>query len=921
MKLVQPRLVAHRGSVEAAGFAFDLELAGEAEVQRRVFACWQPGATLHALDGQRWILQLQRTMRVHAETCNGTALVRDAAGNLSGAPLAADERAALELRGGDVVLVRAGVAQRYSLAACQQLDPSEWLDVDDFQVLDVAPLASSARAQPASALSAPERDVRTLLGATAPEPAPEREALLRELHGEADRRHGSKHASRMRPRWHERLRLGWRSLLAALRSGNARRAAIDPASARPSGGLQTRPPWARMFDWLNARFVQLLYWTRIARVLGARQARYLQEMLEMFDRGDIQDALRHAIPLNDERTAAALRTAFARPTPRADLTISPRAAASTSTLSLGSDLFALVRQKYERAARTLEAQKRIEEAAFVWAELLGDAEAAVALLERNGQLRKAAQLAEGRELAPGLVVRQWFLAGDQSRAIAIAKRYRAFADAIARLEKSNRLTRAAERLRLLYGDALAEAGDYAGAVDVLWPLDTARKLAASFLLRALEAGGAQAGRSLARMLAVQLEPTQALLERVRQLASDATPHAAMTRLAFAHALLAQQPATPLLRSGARAALRALLGDAARGWLVLERRTRERLLDLAEDGALRADLPMLSDRGGRMALALRSTPIAQRIAASDVGSIAIEDAALLPDGRALLALGELGMRSYRADLRSFVALSEPAHSLVVNLDSTRVIALAPRGRRYKLARVETTTGRAQSWCDAEIDRFASTFDGMRWFIGAADALLAVDVTADDFRTLWRVERISGRERDGLADIAAGADRLELLVEGGSHDDYWSYELDTLKLRTRSPVPLARYTRLPFLRRLRPGTAQVVCLSAEAEGTELAVALHTPTAVLGLTTLQGFLDQAELRVRGDWAAAALWGPAGGEVFLVHLVENKIVLRCVLERSRRLQLRLEEHSLLVCDDLGRLRAWSLADGRVLCDLRAAV
>jgi hypothetical protein len=57
------------------------------------------------------------------------------------------------------------------------------------------------------------------------------------------------------------------------------------------------------------------------------------------------------------------------------------------------------------------------------------------------------------------------------------------------------------------------------------------------------------------------------------------------------------------------------------------------------------------------------------------------------------------------------------------------------------------------------------------------------------------------------------------------------------------------------------------------------------------------------------------------LVSLSDGQIVLRFALEGTSRLRLRLAEHSLLIADDLGRVRALSLMDGRVLCDLRVSV
>jgi hypothetical protein len=898
---------------------FELEPAGEAETRRRVLAHWQRGATLHLLAGDRWLLQLMAPKRVHAESCVATPLVRHPRGHLLAAPFTASEIEGLGISAASVVYLQGGVARAVGLRGLPSADPAAWLSLEAFQVVGAVPLAAARSVEPPSvALPAAARGVREVLGAAVPAVAPERDAMLDALL----QTEASSGPQTVKPRAVvtalARVHSAWRRWLARLRR-RPKAAAGSRAAAAPSAAASPGRPsaWRRMLEWLKGRVAQALW--RPLR-LDQKHARYLQDMLEMFDRGDLYNALRHAIPLSDERSQRALRTAFASPKPRTDLNISLTRAPAASTIGLANDVHSLVRAKYERAARTLEAQQRIDEAAFVWAELLGEVETAVALLERSGQLRKAAQLAETGKLAAGLVVRLWFLARDEARAVAIARAYGAFADAIARLEASARYAHAARQLRLHYGDALAKAGDYSGAVDVLWPVDEARMLAASFLLRALEVGGAQSGRALARMLAVGLEPEPTLIERVRMLAHDGTPQAALTRLAFAHALLTEQPGPARLRVGARAVFRALLADASRGHVAFPPKLQRTLLNLLDDAVLSADLPAQGQLAGR-AWPRAGRP-EQRVDAGDRGSVSVHDAVLLPDGRVLVALGEMGLRVYRADLRSHTPLFQPAQRVVINPEATRAIALAQRGRIYKLSRIDLHARRAQAWCDAEIDQFAKEFDGARWFIAAADALLAIDVTADEFQALWRVERVTGRGRNAFADISASPDKLELLEKNGSHGDYWFYDLRSLQLRAhRQVMSRTSYQRMPFLRRLRPGTGEVVFLAVDNDGEAPVVVLCHGSTTLELGALTGFLDQIELEVRRDWAAIAVCNAVGYEVVLVSLSDGQIVLRFALEGTSRLRLRLAEHSLLIADDLGRVRALSLMDGRVLCDLRVSV
>src|SRR5262249_40175530 len=152
------------------------------------------------------------------------------------------------------------------------------------------------------------------------------------------------------------------------------------------------------------------------------------------------------------------------PQPRKSLTITADRSASRTGIGIVPDIFEDLRRMYGRAFEKLDREGRYEEAAFVLAELLQESEEAVLYLEGHGLYTLAAQLAESRELAPSMIVREWFLAGRIDRAIQIARRSGAFQDAVLWLERSH--AKEAERLRLLWADALADAGNYMAAVEV-----------------------------------------------------------------------------------------------------------------------------------------------------------------------------------------------------------------------------------------------------------------------------------------------------------------------------------------------------------------------------------------------------------------------------------------------------------------------
>ena len=123
------------------------------------------------------------------------------------------------------------------------------------------------------------------------------------------------------------------------------------------------------------------------------------------------------------------------------------------------------------------------------------------------------------------------LAGDVARAVDLARRTGAFADAVALLERAHPAE--ARVLRLLWGEVLAKSGDWARAVDAVWPLEDARRLAAGWLERGMEAGGVGGARLLARFVVSFPERFADARARVLALMEPETLDAAAARQSFA----------------------------------------------------------------------------------------------------------------------------------------------------------------------------------------------------------------------------------------------------------------------------------------------------------------------------------------------------------------------------------------------------
>jgi hypothetical protein len=691
------------------------------------------------------------------------------------------------------------------------------------------------------------------------------------------------------------------------------------ADPQPSRAVRRSPGQrerlANAFHHLAARVTTA---TRLSRLMGRRHAAYIHRMVEMFEHGDIREALRYAIPLGGPEGESLRGVPLRLPGPRAHFDIRPGVTPSTSALEMAPDLYGELQRLYRAAFERLEAQGHIEEAAFLLAEVLHAHEEAVAFLERHGRLRLAAEIAEARELPPGLVVRQWFLTGDRERALWLARRTGAFADAVTRLERS-RKHEEARKLRLLWGADLAEAGDYVAAVEAVWPVHDARRVALSWMNRAIDQGGSPAGRMLARKLTLVPEDFEETRDQALGLLESWRAEGASARLAFADTLR-QGPQTPQAMCLARAAVRTIARDSGRFGARMSPARFRQLVTFADDGALRADAPALP-LASREPWTSRETPWQIDIGPSDVGTMPALDAAFLPNGLTLVALGEAGVRLLSRSGRTVAEFDQPAHRLVVSDSGHRALALARRGDAWRVARIDLANRRAQHWCDARLDAFAGDHDGVLWFVCAGDGLVAIDLTSERFDGPWGVPDLGRRIRS----IARSPARCTL-VTAGPEPEVWTYELPSLFLRSRAEAPpLPEGVEIAGRRDL--GAAADGALAdqwtAAPQGTGADAETPFHVAVYGRQAFElrlpgsGWVSGTPL-VSTGWLAAPVHGPEESRLYLIHRETARVRAEILLARTTRVALRLTAAYLTIADDRGRVLVLDLEYGQLRRDLR---
>jgi hypothetical protein len=941
----------HRGVVEAAALLVDEDLAGPLGARRRVLTAWAPGATVHRL-GAALLVRFALPRRIDCARAPGLPLSATSAepgAPIASAPLDEDEVAAIAAARGSAILVREGAVLAVSPADADLEDPATYLDLDAFDAVPVAPLGP-APARPLIVAAPVNRPARDIFGVSPP--APELASVMAALAAArgkdgaaaAAAEHDATAGGRVTA-----LLARFAALLATLASLVARVGARIGSGARPDRApageprssrtelvLATGPRRpdgptladrvaARLHDWM----VSLVARARLAPLIGRRQAEYLGRMVDMFDRGDFSEALRHAIPLGDgkgEGPALGGGPALGLPTPRTGLAISVGNAGVSTSIFAGDDFYAELRKKYRAAFERLEREGRIDEAAFVLAELLRADEEAVAFLERHGRLRLAAELAEARNMPPGLLVRQWFLAGERDRALRIARRTGAFADAVTRLEKTD--VASAQQLRILWAESLATAGDYEAAVGVIWPIVEARRLGAAWIDAVLEQGGLAAARMLVRKLELMPESFPDVRARVLALLDDTGPGSSAERRALAEAFLAGAP-TSRTRTLARATVRALVRDGARSGELSTTALVAKLAAFAADDALRADLPSWP---AVERTRLTAVPVARAFdfAAADAGAIPVSDAVYLPNGRVVAALGEAGVRVLGRDGRTLFHLDQPAHRLVISDHGDRAIALARRGDVWRLSRLDLLGRRTEVWCEAAIDVFAADFDGTAWAVASGDTLLVIDAAAPRFEAF-----ASFPLRERVAAIGRSATSCALITMGTGKNVHLSrvrFDLPGWTMRTQKKIdgPTLAPAETAFGPAITALGAATICStrSPPLGGLEEkpVMMLHARDGAdpprFELAGGPGLPIAAD--ARPGWVAWALrsWDPRPqGAAVRVHLLdEGRLEARAqvTLAGATQASVRLGDESLTVTDDRGRVLVFELFHGSLIRSLR---
>lgn len=905
-----------KGVVNAVGFFFPTSVMPVNQCRRRILSLWETGSRVYRFE-TGYVFFLAEKRDVETVSSPGTPVI-ETKGSFATIELTEEQAAFYRADNMTVLLVIEGDIQTCPLTEDHRKDPSSWLDISDYsQVEEIHPLGELPP-PPELSVKPINKETKDILGESIPDASPKKDRILKRIEKIKRKQEASDSKSGKQTLAYRRSVFGfpasllrWVTAFAFNGSGRPSSTQTTQKSVPP---VQKKPQGPGFMSTLFSGFMSK---SGLWRLFAEKQAKYLSKMMRMFEKGDYHNALKYGISLSSVADIEKTTAPWRMPAPRANLDISQGNPNYSSSMITDHGTHNYLKLLYERAFKALDREGKIEEAAFVLADLLRDSERAVSYLEKHKKLNEAAQLAESRELPPGLIVRQWFLCGKVDRAVSIAKKTHAFSDAVLHLERTHR--NESRMLRMLWAKFLEQSGDYEKAVNVIWPVEEARELAEQWIHITIEAGGAAAARMLARSLSLfsethDMEKLQTTRAHIKTLLVGSSDNIAADRAVFAKELIKQ---SKNFQAGtiARQTLRTLINDRAcnkNGWT---KQDFKALIDFSEDAPIKNEFQKLNKdqlfTPSPNSLAARTKPLIYEF--SDSGTHAIHDVCMINHDRFLTAHGEGGVRMINNQGKVLAHFNIPAHVLVLSDNGNRAIAIARRGDVFRLSQINMNEKKATYWCETPLDLYAKTFDGARWFVVTGSTLSAIDVHSTSFKASWHVTDLPGY----TFSLSRSPEKISILMDTVDDTECWTYET-TGPIVLRDRYYMGSQSETCITSAVNP-SGQVALFDMDEEHQSIIYTLKNKgkqTLKVPLSTMGGVIGIP------DFSENWLSMPSGdSETVSLNFIhpgygQTKLILKFI--KTNKITIKCNTDTAVISDSNGRIIAVDLNTGALLHDIR---
>ncbi len=523
--------------------------------------------------------------------------------------------------------------------------------------------------------------------------------------------------------------------------------------------------------------VRLAKASLISRLIARNQADHLGRVMQMFQSGQLDEALRNAIPLGGD-TDGSLGQAFGTLKRRDKLELS-RQSGPAASIHLADAAQAELRRLYRMGFEKLDRDGRIDEAVFVLAELLNNRAEALDYLERHKRFSQAAELALSWHMEPAQIVRLQCLAGDWRMAVAVARRDRVFGDVVPLLEA--KWPDMARKMRLEWGEFLAAQGDWLGAVNAVWPVKSAHDKAREWLQNAERNGGELAAKALVQRCLLIPESLEKYAEYIEMLRCERSRY--IERAVIVDTAMALKGKIGAVSRLLRILVPMVLADQARGVGKYSSKALQRLFSLGGDSIFNADLP-----SGKLPVSMPASHWhdAKGIALSApaAGTQAIFDAVPLLDGCYLLAQGETGVVMINNQGKTLFRFAVPAEVLVISENRQIALALMRRDEVWRVSRVDLAQRSVLELGMVMLEHFAREFDGVNWTVVARGVLRVLDTQHGLGTVVWQVADLPGR----VVSLSVGRHMEQVLLQrADTLLELWRYRLPSRLLASRDEVP--------------------------------------------------------------------------------------------------------------------------------------